>query len=114
MGALNRDRACARHMQVTYYQQGYIPTREVTKPLVIIKLRELQKPGSCCALNKFLWIDFNLTVWSFFLKFIYSEKVTKFCEIFTLLLCYVVPVKSKVKILQNFVAFSEYMDFKQV
>ena len=27
------------------------------------------------------------------LKFIYSEKVTKFCEIFTLLLSYVVPVK---------------------
>ena len=41
-------------------------------------------------------------------KFTYSEKVTKFCEIFTL---YVVPVKSKVKILQNFVAFSEYMNF---
>ena len=45
------------------------------------------------------------------LKFIYSEKATKFCEIFTLLLSYVVPVKSKVKILQNFVAFSEYMNF---
>ena len=28
---------------------------------------------------------------------------------FTLLLSYVVPVKSKVKILQNFVAFSEYV-----
>ena len=46
------------------------------------------------------------------LKFIYSEKATKFCEIFTLLLPYVVPVKSKVKISQNFVAFSEYMNFK--
>ena len=44
-------------------------------------------------------------------KFIYSEKATKFCEIFTLHLSYVVPVKSKVKILQNFVAFSEYMNF---
>ena len=44
-------------------------------------------------------------------KFIYSEKATKFCEIFTLLLPYVVPVKSKLKILQNFVAFSEYMNF---
>ena len=43
-------------------------------------------------------------------KFIYSEKATKFCEIFTLLLSYVVPVKSKVKILQNFVALSEYMN----
>ena len=28
-------------------------------------------------------------------KFIYSEKSTKFCEIFTLLLSYAVPVKSK-------------------
>ena len=36
--------------------------------------------------------------------FIYSEKATKFCE-------NVVPVKSKVKISQNFVAFSEYMNF---
>ena len=43
--------------------------------------------------------------------FIYSEKATKFCEIFTLLLSYVVPVKSKVKISQNFVAISEYMNF---
>ena len=45
------------------------------------------------------------------LKFIYSEKATNFCEIFTLLLSYAVPVKSKVKILQNFVAFSECMNF---
>ena len=44
----------------------------------------------------------------------YSEKATKFCEIFTLLLFYVVPVKSKVKISQNFVAFSEYMNFKHL
>ena len=49
-----------------------------------------------------------------FLKFIYSEKATKFCKIFTLLLSYVVPVKSKVKISQNFVAFSEYVNFKTV
>ena len=45
------------------------------------------------------------------LKFIYSEKAKQFCEISTLLLSYVVPVKSKVKISQNFVAFSEYMNF---
>ena len=45
------------------------------------------------------------------LKFIYSEKATKFCKISTLLLSYVVPVKSKVDISQNFVAFSEYMNF---
>ena len=40
-------------------------------------------------------------------KFIYSEKVTKFCEIFTLLLPTVHTDKSKVNILQNYVAFSE-------
>ena len=43
------------------------------------------------------------------LKFIYSEKATKFCEISTSLLSYVVPVKSKVGISKNIVAFSEYM-----
>ena len=46
------------------------------------------------------------------LKFIFSEKATKFCKISTLILSYVVPVKSKVKILQNYVAFSEYMNIK--
>ena len=45
------------------------------------------------------------------LKFMYSEKVAKFYEIFTLLLSHVVPVKSKVKISQNFVAFSQYKNF---
>ena len=34
-------------------------------------------------------------------KFIYSEKTTKFCEIFTLLLTVCTVVKSKVKISQN-------------
>ena len=43
------------------------------------------------------------------LKFIYSEKASKFCEI--LLLITVHTVKSKGKISQNFVAFSEYMNF---
>ena len=46
------------------------------------------------------------------IKFVYSEKATKFCEIFTLHLSYAVPVKSKMKILQNFLAFSEYMHSK--
>ena len=41
---------------------------------------------------------------------LYSEEATKFCEIFTLLLSNLVPVKSKVKISQYFVAFSEYMN----
>ena len=47
----------------------------------------------------------------YLLKLTYSEKATKYCEISTLLLSYVVPVKSKVKILQKFVAFSEYINF---
>ena len=34
-------------------------------------------------------------------KFIYSEKVTKFCKIFTLLLSVCTVDKSKVNILQN-------------
>ena len=45
--------------------------------------------------------------------FIYSEKATKFGEIFPLLLTTAHTVKSKGKILQNFVAFSEYMNFKR-
>ena len=43
-----------------------------------------------------------------FIKFIYSEKATKFCEIFPLFLTTVHTVKSKGKISQSFVAFSEY------
>ena len=45
------------------------------------------------------------------LKFIYPEKATNFCEISTVDLSYVVTVKSPVEISQNFVAFSEYMNF---
>ena len=48
----------------------------------------------------------------FVLKFIYSEKTTKFCEISTVDLSYVVTVKSTMEISQNCVAFSEYMNFK--
>ena len=49
------------------------------------------------------------------LKFLYFEKATKFCETFTLLwLQYILTVKSKVKISQNFLAFSEYMNFKMI
>ena len=45
------------------------------------------------------------------LKFIYSEKATKVWEISTVNLSYVVAVKSTVEISQNFVAFSECMNF---
>ena len=43
----------------------------------------------------------------------YSENATKFCKIFTILLIPVHTVKSKVKISQNFAAFSEYTNFTQ-
>ena len=49
----------------------------------------------------------------FFLKFIYSEKATKFCEISTNSVSYELPVKQLVDILQNFAALSEYMNFNK-
>ena len=54
-------------------------------------------------------MDKGLTV-----KFVYSEKAKEFCKIFTLLLFYVVQVSSKVKISQNVVAFSEYVNFTKM
>ena len=57
-------------------------------------------------------IDKLLGKWfDYYLKFIYSEKATKFCEIFPLFLTVCTVVKSEGKISQNFVAFSEYMNF---
>jgi hypothetical protein len=44
----------------------------------------------------------------------YSEKATKFCKIFPLLLTTVHTVKSKGKISKNFAAFSEYMNFNDL
>ena len=45
------------------------------------------------------------------LKFVYSKKATKFCEISTLLLSTVHTDKSKVETLQKILAFSKYMNF---
>ena len=45
------------------------------------------------------------------LKFIYSEKATKFCEISTMDLTVTTKDKSMVEISLTFVAFSEYMNF---
>ena len=57
-------------------------------------------------------VTIPLDFFSIKLKFIYSEKATKFCEIFTLLLTIcMMMIESKVKISQNFVSFSEYMNF---
>ena len=73
-----------------------------------------------CSLNFALWSFFNsvdqilLNIDQHTLKFIYSEKATKCCEISTLLLTGTIQDKSKVEILQCFVAFSEYMNFTLV
>ena len=48
------------------------------------------------------------------LKFIYSEKATKFCQISTLLLSVCTVDQCNVEIWQNFVAISEYMSFKEL
>ena len=47
----------------------------------------------------------------FSLKFIYSEKATNFCEISTADLTGTTQDKSTAEISQNFVTFSEYMNF---
>ena len=46
------------------------------------------------------------------LKFIYSEKATKFCELFTLLTF--VLCSANQKQVEEFVAFSEYMNFEEL
>ena len=69
----------------------------------------------CNGIKKFLSDGFLTSVqWEKILasvKFIYSEKATKFCEIFPILLTTVHTVKCKGNILKKFVAFSEYMNF---
>ena len=45
------------------------------------------------------------------IKFIYSEKTTKFCKISTLLLSVCTVDKNKEEISQNILAFSEYTNF---
>ena len=71
----------------------------------------LSLPQSCQMFEKYFSPTVCAILIIFILQFIYSEKATKFCEIFTLLLTTVHAVKSKLKISQNFVAFSEYMNF---
>ena len=56
----------------------------------------------------------DIIIFADVVKFIQSEKVTNFCETYTLDLSKVVTVKSTVEISQNFVPFSEYMNFTYV
>ena len=53
----------------------------------------------------------NLGHSNVYVKFIYSEKARKFCKISTVDLTGTTEDKSAVEISQNFVAFSEYMNF---
>ena len=53
----------------------------------------------------------TLLNWKSRLKFIYSERATKFCIISALDLTVLHTATSKVEISQNFVAFSKYMNF---
>ena len=62
-------------------------------------------------LTLFYFLRINACFNLYIVKFIYSEKATKFCEIFPLLLTVCTVVKCKGKISQNFVTFSEYMNF---
>ena len=66
-----------------------------------------RKPSSFCILLQ----GHEKAVKSSCVKFIYSEKATKFCKIFPLILTVCTVVKNKGNISQNFVAFSDYMIF---
>jgi hypothetical protein len=63
--------------------------------------------------SKVLCVRLSLGSVTTAVKFIYFEKATKCCEISTVDLSYVVLVKSTVENSQDFVAFSEYMNFNQ-
>ena len=96
---------CNRHQKLRFYPQVV----EFAFFTSNIRLKIFLKSSNLCTKILFVW-PFFLNRNSL-LKFIYSEKATKFCEIYTLLLTTVHTVKSKVEILQNFVAFSEFMNF---
>ena len=113
----------------------YVRAKSLISPVSIVILDHLSTPPHIFLVNiyflpnklygsyeaRFFYLESTAVKWNYqilcqklgmiLVKFIYSEKATKFCEISTLLLCYVVivvPVKSKVEISQTFVAFSEY------
>ena len=100
---------CILNLIPTFLLQGYC---SVGILCILIVFFQVQYTYHCC--KKYvekLHRNFTDSYFKVRIKFIYSKKVTKFWEIFTLLLTTVYTVKSKVKILQNYVAFSEYMNF---
>ena len=89
------------HLLIFQLIRKQLCSRDCRELLQLVE-RLVEGPNFCCTIKQGLFV---LALW--IIKFIYSEKATKFCEVFTLLLSYVVPVKSKVKISQTFVAFSD-------
>ena len=88
--------------------------RKIMKPpwnKYIIKVNGLLHPFEnrwVCGISSSI-VQSLIYLW--LLKLIYSEKTTNFCEISTVDLSFIVTVKSTMDISQNFVAFSEYMNF---
>ena len=95
-----------RQHRLAVAQQNYQGTS--ASPYLLRSMTLRQHSAKKCSSSYF-----RLSKKLYVLKFIYSEKTTKFCEISTVDLSYVVPVKSTVEISQNFVAFSDYMNFTQ-
>ena len=61
--------------------------------------------------TEFNFKSHDMQLGRFLLKFVYSEKAKVFCEISTVDLTITTSNRSKVEISQDFVAFSEYMNF---
>ena len=106
-------------MQVSSIFLSFIASVTVISSISSIKSTSFQKECDkdnwafpIVTLKRSLWSDHTYA--SVRLKFIYSEKATKFCEISILLLSVCTVNQSKVEILQNFVAFSEYTNFTSI
>ena len=75
------------------------------------KLKSLDLQGPRIRRSKF---TYGSEILPLMLKYIYSEKATKYCEISTVDLTGTTQDKSTVEISEYFVAVSEYMNFKRV
>ena len=53
-------------------------------------------------------------LFSNYYSLVFTQKATKFCEISYVVLTGTTQDKSTIEILQNFVAFSEYMNFAEM
>ena len=79
---------------------------ELSSAIVLVKIVKNEQSRNVARYTEIVMWPFSII-----LKFIYSEKATKFYEIFTLLLTGTTYDKINVKSSQTFMAFSEYMNF---